>query len=56
MKIGSILAMLFIAAVIYYVTGGGALLGFGSPTTLPDTMTPPNATFMGDEQRNPFVR
>ena len=59
MKTSSLLALLFIGAVIYFVTGGGALMGVfgGRPaTTLPDTVTPPNATFMGSEQENPFAQ
>lgn len=54
MKIVCLLALLFIGAAIFYVTGGGALLGLGDPTELPETMTPPNATFMGDAEENPF--
>lgn len=57
MKTSSILALLFIGGVIYFVTGGGALLGLGGgrPAKLPDTITPPNATFMGAQQENPFA-
>lgn len=56
MKITSIVAFLVIGAIIFYVSGGGKLLGLvGGSGDLPDTMTPPNATFMGDEQGNPFV-
>ncbi len=58
MKASSIVAFLVIAAIIFYVTGGGALfgvLGAGGTGSLPETTRPPNATFMGDEQANPFV-
>ena len=57
MKTSSILALLFIGGVIYFVTGGGALFGLGAGTSakLPDTITPPNATFMGSQQENPFT-
>ena len=56
MKITSIIAFLVIGAIIFYVTGGGALLGLGGkPGSLPETTDAPNATFMGDEQGNPFV-
>ena len=56
MKISSIIALLFIGGVIFYVTGGGALLGFGATAPLPQTTQPPNATFMGDEQANPYFQ
>lgn len=57
MKTSGILALLFIGGVIYYVTGGGALMGLGgSSGPLPETITPPNATFMGNEQTNPYAR
>ena len=56
MKKTSIIAFLVIGAVIFYVTGGGALLGLGgSGANLPETTQPPNATFMGYEQENPYV-
>jgi hypothetical protein len=56
MKTSTLLALLFIGGIIFYVTGGGALLGLGgASTTLPDTVTPPNATFMGSEQENPYA-
>ena len=56
MKITSILALLVIAAVIFYVTGGAALLGLGGGSAnLPETTQPPNATFMGYEQENPYA-
>ena len=56
MKTSAILALLFIGGIVFYVTGGGALLGFGSSAPLPDTITPPNATFMGNEQANPYAK
>ncbi len=56
MKASAILALLFIGGVIFYVTGGGALLGLTQPTNLPDTITPPNATFVGTEQTNPYAK
>ena len=56
MKTSSIIALLVIGGIVFYVTGGGALLGLGgSSAQLPDTITPPNATFMGYEQTNPFA-
>ncbi len=57
MKTSAILALLFIGGIVFYVTGGGALLGLGgSSAQLPDTITPPNATFMGNEQANPYAK
>lgn len=59
MKTSSLLALLFIGGVIYFVSGGGALLGVfgGRPAPgLPDTVTPPNATFIGSEHENPFAQ
>ncbi|MCG8652381.1 MAG: hypothetical protein MI861_21250 [Pirellulales bacterium] len=55
MKVSSIIALLFIGAVIYYVTGGGGLFGLGNHDSLPETKQVPDATFLGDEQQNPFV-
>ena len=55
MKKSSLLAFLVIGAIIFYVTGGGALLGLGGTASLPETTEAPNATFMGYEQENPFV-
>lgn len=55
MKTSSIIAFLVIGAVIFYVSGGGALLGLGGSGNLPDTTKAPNATFIGDEQSNPFI-
>ena len=55
MKTSAFLALLFIGGIVFYVTGGGALLGLGGTTSLPDTITPPNATFFGNEQENPFA-
>ncbi len=54
MKSSFILAILFIGGIVYYVTGGGAMMGLGRSTPLPETSVAPNATFMGDEQENPF--
>ncbi len=56
MKTSTLLALLFIGGIIFYVTGGGAILGLGGTAiTLPETITPPNATFMGSEQGNPYA-
>jgi hypothetical protein len=54
MKLSSIIAVLVIAGAIYYYTDGGKMLGITQPTDLPDTMVPPNATFIGDEETNPY--
>jgi hypothetical protein len=56
MKKSAMLALLFIGGIVFYVTGGGALLGLGgTSTTLPDTIAAPNATFMGSAQENPYA-
>lgn len=56
MKPINLIAFLVIGGIIFWVTGGGALFGIvGSSSGLPDTAEAPNATFMGDEQANPFV-
>jgi hypothetical protein len=55
MKTSSLLALLFVGAVIYYVTGGGSLFGLARPTRLPDTITPPNGNFVGYERTNPYA-
>jgi hypothetical protein len=55
MKTSALLALLLIGGVIYFVTGGGALFGLARPTNLPDRITPPNATFMGNERTNPYA-
>lgn len=54
MKVIPIIAVLVIGGIIFYVTGGGALLGVGGTQALPETTEAPNATFLGDEQSNPF--
>jgi hypothetical protein len=56
MKTSSIIALLCIGGIIFYVTGGASLLGFGRTGPLPQTTQPPNATFMGNEQANPYAR
>lgn len=55
MRLSNVLAFLVIGGIIFWVTGGGALFQLATPTELPTTITPPNATFMGSEQTNPFA-
>ncbi len=56
MRKSTLLAFLFIGGVVFFVTGGGSLFGLGAaPENLPDTITPPNSTFVGSEQSNPYA-
>ncbi len=55
MKLSTIVAIVLVAGAIYYWTDGGMKLGLRTPETLPDTVAPPNATFMGHERSNPFM-
>ena len=54
MKTGALLALLVVGGAIFYFSGGAASLGLVPPADLPETITPPNATFIGTEQANPF--
>jgi hypothetical protein len=54
MKFHTFLAVLLIAGAVYYWSDGGTKLGLSTPTALPETIAPPNATFLGDEQSNPY--
>ncbi len=54
MKANIIIAILLITGAIYYWTDGEMLLGLTEPQTLPDTVAPPNSTFLGDEVTNPY--
>jgi hypothetical protein len=55
MKFHTFLAILVIVGAAYYWSDGGRKLGLITPEALPETVTPPNATFLGDEQSNPFL-
>lgn len=54
MKASTIVTILLVVGAVYYWTDGGTTLGLNAPKNLPETIAPPNATFMGDEQANPF--
>ena len=56
MKASTIVAILLVAGAVYYWTDGGQSLGLQAQRDLPETIAPPNATFIGDEQANPFFR
>ena len=55
MKSNLIIAILLISGAIYYWTDGGTTLGLTPQQALPDTLAPPNSTFLGDEVVNPYV-
>lgn len=56
MRLSSLIAVAVISVVIYWVTGGGSLFwAMGTNGELPETIVPANATFVGNEQSNPFV-
>ena len=55
MKFLAVLAMLLIGGAVFYYTGGASTLGLTQPQDLPETITPPNATFIGDEYTNPYA-
>ena len=55
MRLSSLIAVAVISAVIYWATGGGSLLWSLGSNELPDTIVPMNATFIGNEQTNPYV-
>ena len=56
MKLSTILTILLVVGAIYYWTDGGTMLGLNSPKDLPETIAPPNATFLGNEKSNPFFQ
>lgn len=43
------------AAAFYAQSGNLPFQSFFTPAELPETITPPNATFFGNEQPNPFT-
>jgi hypothetical protein len=55
MKANAIIAILLIVGALYYWTDGGTALGLTATSDLPDTIVPPNATFMGSPESNPFA-
>jgi hypothetical protein len=56
MKISTLITLVAICGAVFYATGGSSLFRLTGPSELPDTITPPNATFFGSEQSNPFVK
>ena len=54
MKSNLIIAILLITGAIYYWTDGDMMLGLAKPQNLPDTIAPPNSTFLGNEEINPY--
>ena len=56
MKAFLLVALLLGGGAAFYFLGGAEKLGLSQPTDLPDTIEAPNATFMGDEQANPFAQ
>jgi len=56
MKAFLLIALLLAGGAAFYFLGGAEKLGLMQPTHLPETITPPNATFLGNEQTNPFSK
>jgi hypothetical protein len=54
MKSSLFIAVLLITGAIFYFTDGDMMLGLKDPQNLPDTVAPPNSTFLGDEVINPY--
>ena len=42
-------------AAAFFHWGGPEKMGMSQPTNLPDAIKPPNATFVGYEQTNPYA-
>ena len=55
MKKSSLIAFVFIGAVIFYVTGGGALFGLSGSTSQRKSSRQPAVNLVGDQQQNPFA-
>ena len=56
MKAFVMVAILLVGgAVVFYFAGGAEQFGLTQPANLPDTIAPPNATFIGDEYTNPYA-
>lgn len=56
MKATTIIAVLLIVGEFCYWTDGGRMLGLNGPQDLPETISAPNSTFLGDEQTNPYLQ
>jgi hypothetical protein len=55
MKVVVVLVLLCVGVGAFWYSGGASRVGLAGPSELPDTITPPNATFVGNEQSNPFA-
>ncbi|MFK8114671.1 MAG: hypothetical protein AB8B91_20890 [Rubripirellula sp.] len=55
MKFAILLALICIGGAVFYLNDGMSTLGFSAPQELPETITPRDRTFDGNEQTNPFV-
>jgi hypothetical protein len=54
MKALVIVALLLAGGAAFYFMDGMEKFGLTPAKHLPDTISPPNATFMGTERTNPF--
>lgn len=54
MKSSLLIAVLLITGALFYLTDGDMMLGLKEPQNLPDTIAPPNSTFLGDQVTNPY--
>ena len=54
MKALVFVALLLAGGAAFYYMGGMEKFGLTGPKNLPETITPPNATFMGNEYTNPY--
>lgn len=50
------IALLAVGGAAFFFFGGAEKLGLQEPSELPETIAPPNATFVGNEQTNPFAK
>ncbi len=56
MKLTTVITLMILLGAVYWATDGGGIFETSAPSELPDTIAPPNATFMGNEQANPYAR
>ncbi len=56
MKAFLLIVLLLAGGAAFYFYGGAEKFGWAEPKDLPDTITPPNATFIGDEYTNPYAQ
>jgi hypothetical protein len=55
MKALTLVVLLVLGGVAFYYLGGAEKLGWIPAKDLPETIVPPNATFLGTEQSNPYT-